>query len=196
MTKLVKEDMEDMSKQFHYYPRITALITAHAKGRDNIMPAAWHTPVAVNPPLYGVIVAPKRFTYQLITESKEFGVNFLPFKLAKLAAAMGGCSGSEVDKFQRFNIAKEKSVKTAVPILKDAYAAYECQLVDDRDYGDHRFLVGKVVAVHWLEEAFTPEKQPDMSKVNPVLYIGRDIYLTTAKDTVTMLDREVYSKGI
>jgi flavin reductase (DIM6/NTAB) family NADH-FMN oxidoreductase RutF len=152
--------------------------------------------VAVSPPLYGVSVAPKRFTYRLITESKEFGVNFLPFKLAKLAAAMGGCSGNEVDKFQRFNIAKEKSVKTAVPILKDAYAAFECQLVDDRDYGDHRFLVGKVVAVHWLEEVFTPEEQPDMSKVNPILYIGRDIYLTTAKDTVTMLDREVYSKGI
>ncbi len=52
------------------------------------------------------------------------------------------------------------------------------------------------MAVHWLEEVFTPEKQPDMSKVNPILYIGRDIYLTTAKDTVTMLDREVYSKGI
>jgi len=196
MGKAIKENVEDMAKQFHFYPKITALITAHAKGRSNVMPAAWHTPVAVNPPLYGITLAPKRFTYQLITESKEFGVNFVPFELAKLSAAAGGCSGNEVDKFEKFNIAKEKPVKTAVPILKDAYASYECQLVDDRDYGDHRFLVGKIVAVHWLKEVFTPEEQLDMNKVSPILYIGRDIYLTTAKDTLRMLDREVYSKGI
>ena len=194
MAKLIKEDVAEMSKQFHYYPRITALVTAHAKGRDNAMPAAWHTPVAVSPPLYGVSVAPKRFTYRLITESKEFGVNFLPFKLAKLAAAMGGCSGSEVDKFQRFNIAKEKSVKTAVPILKDAYAAFECQLVDDRDYGDHRFLVGKIVAVHWLKEVFTPEMTLDLDRVNPALYLGREFYLTVLKDTLRYLDRKAYGK--
>jgi len=196
MAKVIREQVEDLGKQFQYYPRITTLVTAHAKGRDNAMAVAWHTPVSASPPLYGITVAPKRFTYQLISESKEFGINFLPFEVAELVAAVGGCSGNEVDKFQRFNIAKDKPVKTAVPILQAAYAAYECQLVDERDYGDHKFLVGKIVAVHWLKEVFTPEEQLDVNKVNPILYMGRDVYLTTAKDTVRVLDREVYSKGI
>ena len=196
MAKVIREQVEDLGKQFQFYPKLATLVTAHAKGRDNVMAVAWHTPVAASPPLYGITVAPKRFTYQLIKESKEFGINFLPFEVAELVAAVGGCSGNEVDKFQKFNIAKDKPVKTAVPILKAAYAAYECQLVDDRDYGDHRFLVGKIVAVHWLQDVFTPEEQLDMNKVNPILYIGRDVYLTTSKDTVRVLDREVYSKGI
>jgi len=196
MTKVVKESVADMLEQLHYYPKIVALITSQAKSRDNVMPSAWHTPVAVNPPLYGITVSPQGFTYQLIAESGEFGVNFLPLALARLAAAAGGCSGSEVDKFQRFNIARDKAAKTSVPILKDAYAAYECRLVEEKDYGDHRFLVGEIVAVHLLPEAFTPEEQLDTNKVSPILYIGRDIYLTTAKDTVRKLDRKVYSKGI
>lgn len=196
MAKVIREDVKDIAKQFQHYPGLAALVTAHAKGKDNVMAVAWHTPLSASPPLYGITIAPKRFTYQLISESKEFAINFLPFEVAELVAAVGGCSGSEVDKFHRFNIAKDRSAKTAAPILKAAYAAYECQLVDDREYGDHRFLVGRIVAVHWLKEVFTAEGQLDMNKVNPILYLGSDVYLTTSKDTVRLLDREVYSKGI
>ena len=196
MAKIIKEDIADMLSLLHYYPKITALITSQAKGRDNVMPSTWHTPVAVNPPLYGVTISPGGFTYKLISESKEFGVNFLPFEMVKLSAASGGCSGKDVDKFKRFDIARDKPVRTAVPILKDAYASYECRVVDERKFGDHRFFVGEVVAVHFRPEVFTPEEQLDMSKVDPILYIGRDVYLSTAKDTVGKLDREVYSKGI
>ena len=157
------------------------------------MAVAWHAPISLQPPLYGVSISPKRFTYQLIADSKEFGINFLPFEAAELVASVGGSKGSEVDKFQRFNIAKNKPVMTAVPILEAAYAAYECQLVDDRSYGDHRWLVGEIVAVHLLREAFTPEETLDLEKVSPILYLGHELYLTTSKD-ISCLDREVYGK--
>ena len=158
------------------------------------MTVAWHTSLSFNPPLYGIAVAPKRFTYQLIVNSKEFAVNFLPFETAELIASVGGSAGREIDKFQRFNIAKSKPVKTAVPILEAAYAAYECKLVDDRDYGDHRWLVGEIVAVHLREEAFTPEGIPDLSNINPALYLGDECYLTAAKDTIRRLYREAYGR--
>ena len=158
------------------------------------MAVAWHAPISLKPPLYGVSISPKRFTYQLIVDSKEFGINFLPFKAAELVASVGGSKGSEVDKFQRFNIAKNKPVRTAVPILEAAYAAYECQLVDDRSYGDHRWLVGEIVAVHWLEEVFTPDEVIDLDKVSSILYLGNELYVTTSKDTVKSLDRKVYGK--
>ena len=80
--------------------------------------------------------------------------------------------------------------------MKAAYAAYECRLIDDRDYGDHRFVVGEIVAVHLLREAFTPEETLDLDKVNPLLYLGGELYVTSAKDTVRYLDREVYGKVV
>ena len=179
---------------YHHYPSVVAIITAHAKGKDNAMAAAWHMPISFNPPRYGVSISPKRFTYQLIVDSKEFGVNFLPFEAAEIAASVGGSKGEEMDKFQRFNIARDKPARTAVPILKAAYAAYECKLVDDRDYGDHRLLVGEIVAAHRLKEVFAPEETLDLNKVSPTLYLGHEVYVTTSRNTVKNLDREVYGK--
>jgi len=190
MDKVITEDIGAFSQ---HYPRVATIVTAQAGGRDNAMAVAWHTCISFKPPLYGISIAAKRFTYQLIADSKEFGVNFLPFAEAELVASVGGSGGYEVDKFHRFNIARDKPVKTAVPILKAAYAAYECKLVDDKLYGDHRWLVGEIVAVHLLREAFTPEETLDLEKVSPLLYLGHELYLTASKDT-RYLDREVYGK--
>ena len=190
MNKVITEDIGAFSQ---HYPKIAVVVTAQAGGRDNAMAVAWHTSISFKPPLYGVSISPNRFTYQLIVDSKEFGVNFLPMAKAELVASTGGSKGYEIDKFHRFNIAWDKPVKTAVPILKDAYAAYECKLVDNRGYGDHRWLVGEIVAVHLLREAFTPEETLDLEKISPILYLGHELYLTTSKET-RYLDREVYGK--
>ena len=189
MAKVISQDVGSFC---HHYPKMAIIVTAHAKGRDNAMAVAWHMSISFNPPLYGISISPKRFTYQLITDSKEFGINFLPFDAAELVAAVGGSKGEEVDKFLRFNIARDKSVRTAVPILNTAYAAYECKLVDDRSYGDHRLLVGEIVAVHWLKDAFAPEEILDLDKICPILYLGKEIYTTVSKDTARTLDRKVY----
>ena len=191
MDKIISEGVGAFAQ---HYPAVATIVTAQAKGKENAMAVAWHAPVSSNPPLYGVSISPKRFTYQLIADSKEFGINFLPFEAAELVASVGGSKGSEIDKFQRFNIAKNKPVRTAVPILEAAYAAYECRLVDDRGYGDHRWLVGEIVAVHWLKEVFTPDEVIDWDKVSPILYLGKDLYITTSKDTVKSLDRKVYGR--
>jgi flavin reductase (DIM6/NTAB) family NADH-FMN oxidoreductase RutF len=182
---------EDVGKFGQHYPKVAVIVTASARGRDAAMTAAWHSSVSFKPPLYGIAIAPKRFTYQLITESREFGINFIPSGKASLAAAIGGTSGQQMDKFERFNAGKEKSVKTTAPILKDAYAAYECKLVDGRPYGDHIWVVGEVVAVHFLEEAFTPAEVLDLNKVKPLLYIGSDFYASADKESLNFVKRGI-----
>jgi len=192
MAKVINEDI---GGYYHHYPRVAAIVTAQAGGKENAMALAWHAPISFSPPLYGIALSTKRFSYKLIAESKEFGVNFLPFEEAELVAAVGGSSGEEVDKFSRFNIAKDKPVKTKVPILSAAYAAYECRVVDDRLYGDHRLVVGEIVAVHLLKEAFTPEETLDISKASPTLYIGSERYITASCEAIKHLDRKVYGVG-
>jgi len=187
MPKIVTEKVGKFSQ---HYPKIAAIVTASARGKDNAMTAAWHSSISRNPPLYGVSISPKRFTYQLITESKEFGINFMPWQKASLAARVGGTSGQEMDKFERFAIEREKPLRTEVPILKDAYAAYECKLVDSKSYGDHIWVVGEIVAVHFLEEAFTSEEILDLAKIKPVLYLGSEkFYATTDKDSLQLIKR-------
>jgi flavin reductase (DIM6/NTAB) family NADH-FMN oxidoreductase RutF len=128
-----------------HYPRVAALITARAGSQANAMTAAWHMPISYNPPLYTVAIAPKRFTYSLIAASHEFGVNFMPADQAEVVAAVGGTHGAEIDKFHAFQLSTDKPLKTEVPILRTSYAAYECKVIDDRVYGDHRLLIGEIV---------------------------------------------------
>jgi len=188
MQKIVTEDIGKFS---HHYPKVAAIITASARGRDNAMTAAWHSSISLKPPLYGIAIASERFTYQLITESQEFGVNFIPAEKASLATAIGGTSGQKMDKFERFNIKKEKPFKTTAPILKDAYAAYECKLVDSKPYGDHLWIVGEIVAVHFLKEAFTPAEVLDLDKIKPLLYFGSDRYVSTDKSSIKLITRGI-----
>ena len=188
MPKIVTEAIGKFSQ---HYPKAAVIVTASAGGKDDAMTAAWHSSISLKPPLYGVAVSSKRFTDQLITESREFGINFIPSEKASLAAAIGGTSGQQMDKFERFNIKKEKPLKTAAPILKDAYAAYECRLMDSKPYGDHIWIVGEIVAVHFLEEAFTPAEVLNPDKLKPLLYLGSDFYASIDRDSVNFVKRGI-----
>ena len=173
-----------------HYPRVAALITARAGSQANAMTAACHMPVSYNPPLYTVAVAPKRFTYSLIAASHEFGVNFMPSDQAEVVAAVGGTHGAEFDKFRAFQLGTDKPLKTEVPILRTSYAAYECKVIDDRVYGDHRLLIGEIVAVHWLKEVFMEDGSLDLTKISPILYLGNEHYVSTESGTIRTLERE------
>jgi flavin reductase (DIM6/NTAB) family NADH-FMN oxidoreductase RutF len=188
MPKIVTEDVGKFSQ---HYPRVAVIVTASARGRDAAMTAAWHSSVSFKPALYGIAIAPKRFTYQLIRESREFGINFIPSGKASLAASIGGTSGHQMDKFERFNVKKEKPLKTTAPVLKDAYAVYECKLADSKPYGDHIWIVGEIVAVHFLEEAFTPAEILDLDKMKPLFYLGSDFYASTDKNSVSFVKRGI-----
>jgi flavin reductase (DIM6/NTAB) family NADH-FMN oxidoreductase RutF len=188
MEKVVTEHVGGFGQ---HYPKVAVIVTASAGGKDNAMTAAWHSSISFNPPLYGVSISPKRFTYQLISQSKEFGINFIPFEKASLAAQVGGISGKDLDKFQRLDIKKEKPLKTNVPILKDAYAVYECKLVDRKAYGDHFWIVGEIVAVHFLKEAFTERQILDLDKIKSLLYCGSEFYATADKDSLQFIKRGI-----
>ena len=188
MSRIVTEDVGKFS---HHYPKVAVIVTASVRGRDDAMTAAWHSSISLRPPIYGVAVASKRFTYQLIRESQEFGVNFISLEKASLAAAIGGTSGQQMDKFEKLSIEKEKPLKTTAPVLQDAYAVYECKLLDSRPYGDHIWIVGEIVAVHFLEEAFTSAEVLDIHKTKPLLYLGSDTYASADENSVSFVKRGI-----
>jgi len=74
MPKIVTEDIGKFNQ---HYPKLAVIVTASAQGREAAMTAGWHSSISLKPPLYGISIAPKRFTYQLITKSQEFGINFI-----------------------------------------------------------------------------------------------------------------------
>ncbi len=181
----------DVGAFYQHYPKIAIVVTASAGGKKDAMTAAWHTAVSRQPALYCVAVSEEHFTYELISKSREFGINFLPDSKAELAAAIGGSRGREMDKFKEFGIATAKPAKTGVPVLADAYAAFECKLIDDCMYADHRLLIGEIVAVHYDEDVFMEDGRLNIKKAGPVLYTGADTYLGLSGCKERKIDRKL-----
>lgn len=172
-------------KHFQYfYPYTVAVVGARSETRTNYMSAAWHTALSFNPPLFGVMISKKRLTHQVISEAREFTVSFLDLDRVKLSAQMGRVSGHDRDKVAEFGVRLAPAKFLRSPVLKEAYAAFECKLADVRAYGDHDLFVGAVVAVHAEDKAFRSDGVLDTRKVKPLLYLGSDFYVTIDPDTL------------
>ncbi len=191
---MLKGVAEKAGEFYQHYPRTATIVTVNNNGNKNAMAVAWHCPVSFEPALYGIAVAPKRYTYRMIAESRQFGINFMPYEKADKIAQVGGSSGNSIDKFTEFNLAEDQPVKLDVPILKDAYAAYECKVIDDRLFGDHAWIIGEIVAVHMAGEVFKENGILDLNLVRPALYLGGETYCSGDSESIQMYDRQKYGK--
>jgi len=176
----------NIGKFYYFFPQAVAMVGV----AENIMPAAWHTAISAEPPLYGVLISPKRFTYELLEKSDGFTVNFLFHKDAGIIAKTGGVSGRDINKFTEFKIKFSPGEKINGPILDNAYAAYECEKFAVHKLGDHFLFVGKIVLIHFKEEILVSDQLIDVDKVKPALYFGKDRYLTTDPDSLVVLTRK------
>ncbi|MEN3046215.1 MAG: flavin reductase family protein [Candidatus Hydrothermales bacterium] len=163
---------------YHCYPVIPCILVVKHGDKVNGMSIAWHSPLSFSPPLYGVLISPKRYTYELLVKAKDFTINFVDYKSAKLLAIMGRISGRTRDKIKDFNIELSNSKKVNSPYLKDAYAVYECIKERQVITGDHILFIGEIVEVHEREKTFDEEGLPNLNELKPALYLGKDRYFT------------------
>lgn len=163
---------------WYTYPGMIALVTARHDGKQNIMASGWHTYIGSSPGIYGISVGKGTYTYSLIEQSGVFGVHFLPARYSEIIQAVGTYSGRDMDKFKAFKIDYEQGLKADIPILKEAYFAYECRTLDITTYGDQEWIVGEVLQRYQEDEYFLENGLPDLTKLEIPLHLGRSTYRT------------------
>ncbi|MFF2907947.1 flavin reductase family protein [Paenibacillus sp. NPDC057934] len=173
------------------YPGIVASITSRHDGKQNLMAAGWHTLISYQPAIYGISIRKETYSYKLIVESGSFGINFLPSSRSNWIQAAGTFSGNQKNKFKEFDISYRDGNKLDIPILTDAYGAYECKILDIHSYGSHEFITGEIVQAHRDDSLFQEDGIPDFTKLQIPLYLGRSTYLTV-DDTLKSTDHLFY----
>jgi flavin reductase (DIM6/NTAB) family NADH-FMN oxidoreductase RutF len=157
------------------FPRLTVLATCQAPGgRPNAITLSWHSPISIDPPLYGISVAFTRASHGMIQESKEFVVNFLPYRLAEEVHFCGRNSGRDTDKFSATGLTAVPSKVVAPPAVGEAYAALECRLFESTPLGDHTWFTGEVISA-WRDPAAFSDSLLTPT-LEPLLYMGRNTY--------------------
>jgi len=181
---------EDL-KKFHNYtsPKSAILVTAvDEKGKPNIITLTWHTPVSIDPPLYGISINPRRHTHELIEKTREFVVNFPPWKLLEKVHYCGSVSGRTVDKFRQTGLTPWPSEKVKPPSIAECYLHLECRLGRSPSFGDHTWFCGQVVAITADEAAFEDGILKESG--DPILYMGKDRYQNLRAHRVQMRERD------
>jgi len=169
----------NLGKYYHYaFPMQAVLVTCNDKnGKTNVITIAWHTPISKKPPLYGISVAPSRYSHSLIEESEEFVVNFVPYSLVDKVNFCGTRSGRKTDKIDETNLSLIPGEKLNTPIIKECFAHFECKLFDTVTMGDHNFFVGEIKNILLDDNAFENDILNN-NDVKPVYYLGDCVYTT------------------
>ena len=158
------------------------LVTSCYKDKKNIVTLAWHMPMSSNPAIWGICVAKKHLTSELIEKSKEFAVNVPALDLLTPVIYCGSHSGREVDKFPGSNLSEEKAnCLTRTPLIKECDGHIECRVRDIKEVGDHNLFIAETVSASALEETFEDVWKIDKSQL--IYHLGGK-YFTSPKNTV------------
>ena len=124
----------------------TVLITSSLKGKSNIMPIAWMTPLDFDPPIVACCIGDHSYTFQIVKKTREFAINIPTQKLVNKVYACGQVSGKEVDKFKRFKLTAIPASKIKAPLIAECYANLECKVIDTSLINKYNLFIAKVVA--------------------------------------------------
>ncbi len=151
---------DDAQDCFSGFPVVLATVGGE---KDNIITLAMCHVFSFKPPYLGIGVAPKRFSYGLLKESKDFAVNIPDKSMLRETEICGSKSGRRVDKFETSGLTRSKAAKISAPLIAECPVNIECVKVKELEAGDHTWFVGEMVASH---------KDEKYDKADMMLYWG------------------------
>jgi flavin reductase (DIM6/NTAB) family NADH-FMN oxidoreductase RutF len=107
-----------------------------------------------DPPSVMVGIMPERYTYDLINDYHDFGINIPKADQVNLVRICGSVSGREVaDKYKEAGVTPLESCVIKSCLIDECPLNIECEVVHKVDFpGTHQWYVGEIRAVHIDEE--------------------------------------------
>jgi len=140
-------------------------------------------PASINPPIVVISIAPRRYSHQLIEETKEFVINIPTMDIVQETLFCGRRSGRIYDKFKETRLTTLPAKMVKPPIIKECVAHLECKLEEQVTAGDHTLFIGRVLTAYADEEVF--DEKFDVKKVKPIYHMGGNDFVTLAPEIVS-----------
>lgn len=140
------------------------LISCGTLEKPNVMTAAWTGVLCSDPTLVYVSIRPSRYSYELISQSKEFVINLPTTALAKQVDLCGVKSGRTVDKFKLSGLTPAACTKVSAPQVLESPVSLECRVLEIKhlgtaaEKGTHDMFLAEVLAVN-VDEAYIDENK-------------------------------------
>lgn len=135
-------------------PGPVIMVTTSCKGTPNIMSMSWHMMIEFTPPLVGIVMSDQNYSFNSLKKTKECVINIPTADLIKEVVGVGNCSGSNVDKFKKFNLTPLSASHVKAPLIEECYANLECKVVDMKMATKYNIFILEIVKA-WV----TPSKK-------------------------------------
>ncbi|MDR3607081.1 MAG: flavin reductase family protein [Oligoflexia bacterium] len=153
-------------------PGPVILLTTASRGRANVMTQSWHTMIDFEPPLVGLVVSDRNYSYAALKSTKECVINIPTADIAKEVVGCGNLSGQKVDKFKRFHLTREDASMVQAPLIQECFASFECRVVDTKLAAKYGFFVVEVVKA-WMD--------PSVKNPETLHHRGKGVFMVAGK---------------
>ena len=137
----------------------TVLISSNHNGKQNIMAAAWCTPLDFDPPKITVVIDKNTYTRKLIEASGTFAINVPCVAQLDTVRKVGTSSGrdlADTDKFALYGLETFNAQHITAPLLKGCVAWLECRVIPEpHNQNTYDLFIAEVVAAYADERVFT-----------------------------------------
>jgi len=123
---------------------------AHGEVR-NAFTAAWVMQVSYDPLLLALSINPNHSSYLPLKKGRSFSVNVLKKGQLDLADHFG-----RSDRADKLALMDWTTDRIGLPLLSEAVAWFECQVVSEHPAGDHVLVLGKVIDGKLLDSEAEP----------------------------------------
>jgi flavin reductase (DIM6/NTAB) family NADH-FMN oxidoreductase RutF len=152
-----KKDFPVWNVRRYLEPGPTVLVSSAWKGKFNIMTMNWHTVMEFEPSLIGCMITAANHSFEMIRRSKECVINLPTSELADTVVGIGNARGSELDKFEYFDLTPEPATIVKAPLIAECFANFECKVVDTSLLSKYNFFILEVVKAHVPSRPKYPE---------------------------------------
>lgn len=153
------------------YPIPALLVGANVDDKPNFMTVGWGGIVNSDPPMISVAIRHHRYTYRGIKQNMTFSVNVPSADMAREVDYCGMATGDKVDKVKVCQFRVFYGKLGNAPLIEQCPVNLECAVMHILNLGSHALIVGRIEETHVSENCLTDGK-PDVSKVNPLVYIA------------------------
>jgi len=135
------------------------IITAGNGEDDNLFTVAWNMALRKKIPMVAIESGKSHYSYNLIKDSGEFGINIPDRIIAEETLNAGKISGSEVDdKFAEIGLTRSEAKKIQAPMVAEAAAKIECRISQVNDMGASALLIAQILNAEVKEEYYKDGK--------------------------------------
>ena len=130
------------------YPVPAVMVSCQREGeKPNIITVAWAETINSDPAMVSISVRKQRYSYDIISETKEFVINLVTEDLTFATDYCGVKSGRDVDKFKDMKLTAMESRYVKAPSIKESPVNIECKVKEIIPLGSHDVFLAEVVNV-------------------------------------------------